>query len=112
MSTVEPLLSNTDVLNDVLLERRVQTFLVGQCGARASSIQVAARAGRVRLSGEVADSVDRRVVELLTRRVAGVHEVINELELPLRESSRGDGRGDRRIGPVRRPHVTPRGVAG
>lgn len=67
---------------DAVIAARVKTELAGQSGlATASDVDVEVNDGVVRLSGIVSTADQRREVETVARRVAGVTAVQNNVEV-------------------------------
>ncbi len=76
MSTLNPFLDA-----DRELARRVTNFLAGQHVPALRAIQVEARNGAVTLRGNVRTFFEKQLTHHGARRVAGVHQVIDEIEV-------------------------------
>ena len=76
MSSLKPFLDN-----DRELARRVTNFLAGQHVPALRAIQVKAHNGAVTLSGRVRSYYEKQLSHHGAKRVAGVHQVINEIEV-------------------------------
>lgn len=72
--------------DDTLIEARVKSELATNAGlASATNVKVEVRDGVVQLSGFVASNDQKREAERITRRVAGVNEIRNDIAIEPRE---------------------------
>jgi hyperosmotically inducible protein len=69
------------VIDDATLTTRVKAALIDNEETKASQINVATREGIVQLSGFVDHANEKTTAESVTRAVAGVRDVRNELEV-------------------------------
>src|SRR5688572_29631532 len=76
MSSLKPFLDA-----DRELARRVTNFLAGQHVPALRAIQVEVRNGAVTLRGRVRTYYEKQLSHHSAKRVAGVHQVINEIEV-------------------------------
>jgi osmotically-inducible protein OsmY len=63
------------------LSQRVQLFLSGRSQPALRNLEVAARSGTVHLRGQVRTFYHRQLALELTRRVAGVLQIVDELSV-------------------------------
>ena len=72
-----------ELFADRRLERRIVIFLVNHGRADLCKLHIQARGGVVRLRGQVATNADRNYVVQGARRVAGVIDVEDNIEVSL-----------------------------
>ena len=78
MSTIQP---HDYLFENRRLEQRIVRYLVGQGRADLCTLKIRARAGKVRVRGQLVAEADRIFVIQGVRRVAGVLEVEDEIQL-------------------------------
>jgi osmotically-inducible protein OsmY len=76
-------------LPDEELVHRARSLLRWKC--RFDSVQVAAQAGRVTLSGDVMFPLDREIAEHTIRKLSGVIEITNLITTRVGTSNRSSG---------------------
>jgi hyperosmotically inducible protein len=70
-----------EVVDDTLITTKVKTALIAEKGIDSNRISVETEKGRVMLSGDVRSPDQRQRAEGLARKVSGVKEVENKLEV-------------------------------
>ena len=70
-----------EVVDDTLITTKVKTALLAEKGIDSARISVETEKGKVMLSGDVKSPDQRQMAEGLARKVAGVKEVENKLEV-------------------------------
>lgn len=83
----EPVRDNQDrsnareVVDDTLITTKVKTALLAEKGVDSARISVETEKGRVMLSGDVKSPDQRQKAEGVARKVSGVKDVDNKLEV-------------------------------
>ena len=73
--------SAREVVDDTLITTKAKTALLAEKGIDSNRISVETEKGRVLLSGEVKSPDQRQRAEGLVRKITGVKEVENKLEV-------------------------------
>src|SRR5204863_191149 len=73
--------STGQVIDDSVITSKIKTSLIAEKGIDSTDISVETAKGRVMLSGDVKSPDQRQMAEGVARKVAGVKEVENKLEV-------------------------------